>query len=86
MRAQSFPQGLGAPIIRLMIKPQPRGRPLNLSPMVTGFSRGLAQAVTGGASHRTYPAARDAAEALRGDWIKLGGDMRHVVARLRPRG
>jgi len=55
------------------------------SALVTGFTTGLAQAVsnTGYASRRSFPAVgRSSADALRGDWVKLGGDMRKAAAKV----
>jgi len=49
---------------------------------VANFANGLAQVVStaGYSSRRTFPAVgRSSAEALRGDWIKLGGDMRRAA-------
>ena len=52
-----------------------------------GFVPGLSQAVsvTGATGSRSYPAThRSAAEALQGDWDRLGRDMRHAVGRTVP--
>ncbi len=52
---------------------------------VAGFSTGLAQAVsnTGGGSYHRFPAVgRSAAEAFRGDWSKLGSDMKKATSKV----
>jgi hypothetical protein len=54
-----------------------------------GFVTGLAQAVsvTGAPSSHKFPRTdRSAAEALRGDWERLGKDMRRAVEKAAPRG
>lgn len=57
--------------------------------LASGFVTGLAAAVsiTGvGASHQLPRTDRSPADALRGDWERLGGDMRRAVERTAPRG
>lgn len=54
-----------------------------------GFITGLGQMVSihGTADARPFPGTRRSeAEALRGDWIKLGGDMRSAVRTVTGRG
>ena len=55
-----------------------------LAGIARGFAHGLGQAVsvTGGSARLAFPnTSRSAAEALQGDWNKLGGDMRRAVAK-----
>ncbi len=59
------------------------------SSFASGFVTGLAQAVsvTGAPGAHRFPRTdRTAAEALRGDWERLGGDMRRAVDKAAPRG
>lgn len=53
-----------------------------------GFTNGLAQVVSvrGTAAVHSMPAIRSPAEALGGDWKKLGGDMRKVTSRVTASG
>ena len=73
-------------MIRSMSKLSLRSRHDRGLALAEGFSRGLAQAVSGGAPHKSFPRVRTPAEALKGDWVKLGGDMREAVERVRARG
>ena len=60
-----------------------------LSSFRAGFVTGLAQMVTitGFRDSRPFPGTgKTAAEALRSDWEKLGGDMRRAAIRAAPGG
>jgi len=52
--------------------------------LVEGFTIGLAQVVSAtGTSHRSFPAVgRLSSQAFKGDWQRLGGDMRHATTRV----
>lgn len=55
--------------------------------VATGFALGLSQMVNvWGAPTYRPPVHRTAADALRGDWEKLGGDMRKAVETVSPHG
>ena len=64
-----------------------KGRPRKgrrLEVVFAGFVHGIGQAVTvtGGKSRYAFPEPRTPAEALKGDWDKLGGDMRQAVSKV----
>jgi hypothetical protein len=61
----------------------------DLSPNIrVGFVDSLAQAIsiTGTGPRHKFPPMRTPSEALKGDWDKLGGDMRRAVDKVVPRG
>jgi hypothetical protein len=68
-----------------MFKENSLRRPL---PSVSeGFMRGLAQmAALGRVRPRSVLMAKSAAEALHGDWIRLGGDMSRAIEKARASG
>lgn len=52
-----------------------------------GFARGLAQMASAGrVPPRSVPMARNAAESLSGDWLRLGGDMGRAIEKVRASG
>jgi hypothetical protein len=53
-----------------------------------GFAHGLAQMSGMGRSHSLgrFPKSNSAVKSLRGDWMRLGGDMAVAIEKVRERG